>query len=536
MPWRDCKRIITFASHIAEIGSDGKPTTMAQEIIQTQEQQQVQQQQQRLTAQQVMVVRMLEMPLAQLEQNVQAEMDENPALEGEMPDLDGPGEETSGISDGEETDTQGEDGDNFEAEEERKEREDELDSVLDSMEQDDRLDTYNSERSGNNDPDADQEERIYGNTVSFYDSLREQMREHPLTERQEMIMEYLIGSLDNDGLLRKELTSVSDEIAIKEYTDVSEDEIEQCLTILQSFDPAGIGAQSLQQCLLIQIFRRQPSHITSLMHQVINECYNDFARKHWKKITDRLAMSEYTAEEVFAEIRKLNPRPGAALGETMGRNTQQVTPDFIIEMDEEGNITFTLNRGKMPRLYISHDFENMIEAYRQNPQSMTRSDKEALLYAQQKVSRARSYIEAVEQRQKTMTDTMRAIIALQKTFIASGDEADLKPMILKDVAQRAGVDISTVSRVCSSKYVETPWGIIPLKQFFSDAYNTGNGETVSTRIIKNTLREIIDGETSGKPLSDIRLAEEMKKRGYPIARRTVAKYREQLGIPPSNLR
>ena len=157
----------------------------------------------------------------------------------------------------------------------------------------------------------------------------------------------------------------------------------------------------MQQCLLIQIFRRQPSHITSLMHRVINECYNDFARKHWKKIAERLAISEYTAEEVFAEIRKLNPRPGAALGETMGRNTQQVTPDFIIEIDEEGNITFTLNRGKMPQLYISHDFENMIEAYRQNPQSMTRSDKEALLYAQQKVSRARSYIEAVQQRQKT---------------------------------------------------------------------------------------------------------------------------------------
>ena len=292
----------------------------------------------------------------------------------------------------------------------------------------------------------------------------------------------------------------------------------------------------MQQCLLIQIFRRQPSHITSLMHRVINECYNDFARKHWKKIAERLAISEYTAEEVFAEIRKLNPRPGAALGETMGRNTQQVTPDFIIEIDEEGNITFTLNRGKMPQLYVSHDFENMIEAYRQNPQSMTRSDKEALLYAQQKVSRARSYIEAVQQRQKTMTDTMRAIIALQKPFLTSGDEADLKPMILKDVAQRAGVDISTVSRVCSSKYAETPWGIIPLKQFFSDAYNTGNGETVSTRIIKNTLREIIQGETSGKPLSDIKLAEEMKKRGYPIARRTVAKYREQLGIPPSNLR
>lgn len=511
---------------------------MAQELIQTQEQQLTQQltQQQRLTAQQVMVVRMLEMPLAQLEQNVQAEMDENPALEGETPEA---AEADYGASegDGETTDSDMADESNdFEAEEERKEREDELDSVLDSIDRDDRLDSYNYERANNSDPDADQEERIYGNTESFYDSLREQMREQTLTQRQELIMEYLIGSLDNDGLLRKDLAALSDEIAIKEYIDVSEEEIERCLTILQSFDPAGIGAQSLQQCLLIQIFRRQPSHLTSLMHRVINECYTEFAKKHWAKITERLGMSQYTAQEVFSEIRKLNPRPGAALGETMGRNTQQVTPDFTIDTDDGGNVSFTLNRGKMPQLYVSPDFENMIDAYRKNPASMTRSDKEALLYAQQKVNRARSYIEAIQQRQATMAATMRSIIALQKPFLLSGDEADLKPMILKDVAQRASLDISTVSRVCSSKYAETPWGIIPLKSLFSDAYDTGNGEAVSTRTIKQALRELIESEASGKPLSDIKLAEEMKKRGYPIARRTVAKYREQLGIPPSNLR
>jgi RNA polymerase sigma-54 factor len=522
--------------HILRIIQSGiKRNIMAQELIQTQEQQLTQQLQQRLTAQQVMVVRMLEMPLAQLEQNIQAEMDENPALEGETADFTDDAAAEDRDNGDEEAGEQGEDG-NFEEEEERKEREDELDSVLDSIDKDDRLDASNYERTNNTDPDADQEEHIYGNTESFYDNLLEQMREQPLTERQELIMEYLIGSLDNDGLLRKELSTVSDEIAIKEYIDVSEDEIEHCLTILQSFDPAGIGAQSLQQCLLIQIFRKQPSRLTSLMHRVINECYTEFTKKHWKKIMEKLDLSEYTAEEVFAEIRKLNPRPGAALGETMGRNTQQVTPDFIIDTDDGGSISFTLNRGKVPQLYVSPDFENMIEAYRQNPQSMTRSDKEALLYAQQKVNRAKSYIDAVLQRQNTMISTMRGIIALQKPFLLSGDDADLKPMILKDVAQRAGVDISTVSRVCSSKYAETPWGIIPLKSFFSDAYDTGNGETVSTRIIKNALRELIENEESGKPLSDIKLAEEMKKLGYPIARRTVAKYREQLGISSSNLR
>ncbi len=504
---------------------------MNQSLTQTQEQQLLQQQQQRLTAQQVMVVRMLEMPLPQLEQSIQAEMDENPALEGEPSDG---GDEMTVAADNGNGDSGGDE--NFEAEEERKEREEELDSVLDSLDRDDRLESSNYERANNHDPDADYEERVFGNTESFYDTLREQMREQSLTERQEMIMEYLIGSLDNDGLLRKDLAAISDEIAIREYVDVTEDEIEHCLNVLQSFDPAGIGAQSLQQCLLIQIFRRQPSRLTNLMHRVINECYTDFTRKRWDKISERLGMSEYTAEEVLAEIKRLNPRPGAALGETMGRTTEQVTPDFIIDCDDNGTISFTLNSGKMPQLYVSRDFEDMIDAYRKNPQSMTRTDKEALLYAQQKVSRARSYIEAIQQRQRTMTATMRGIIALQRDYLLSGDEADLRPMILKDVAERAGVDISTVSRVCSSKYAETPWGIIPLKGFFSDGYDTGNGEEVSTRRIKNALRELIESESKGKPLSDIKLAAELKKMGFPIARRTVAKYREQLGIPPANLR
>lgn len=504
---------------------------MAQELVQTQEQQQQLLQQQRLTAQQVMVVRMLEMPLAQLEQNVQAEMDENPALEGETPDEENT--DNTGVAD-DNAEEQGEA--SFEEQEERQEREDELDTALDSIDKDDRLETSNYERANNNDPDADQEERVYGDTESFYDKLREQMREQTLTERQEKIMEYLIGSLDNDGLLRKDLSSLSDEIAIREYMDVSEDEMEHCLTILQSFDPAGIGAQSLQQCLLIQILRKKPSYITNLMHRVINECYTDFERKHWKKIAERLDMNEETAEEVFNAIKKLNPRPGAALGETMGRSVQQITPDFIIDTDDDGNVTFRLNQGKMPELYVSKDFSDMVDTYQKNPKSMTRSDKEALLYMQQKITRAKSFIEAVKQRQMTMIATMRSIIALQKPFLLSGDEEDLKPMILKDVAEKAGVDISTVSRVCNSKYAETPWGIISLKSFFSDGYDTGQGETVSTRIIKSVLKEIIDNEDKTKPLSDIKLAAEMKKKGYPIARRTVAKYREQLGIPQSNMR
>ena len=498
---------------------------MAQELVQTQEQQLVQQQQQRLNAQQVMMVRMLEMPLPQLEQNIQTEMDENPALEG-----DSFNDNENENENGSENDGEGMEGD------EETDRRDELDEVLNQMDRDDRMETSNYERQNNTDPDADQEERIFGNMESFYDRLYEQMHEQSLTERQQLIMEYMIGSLDSDGLLRKDLSALSDEIAVNEYIDVSEEELERVLAVLQSFDPAGVGAQSLQQCLLIQIFRKKPTPVTKLMHRVIGDCYDDFTHKRWDKIAAALGMSRYTAQEVFDEIRKLNPRPGAALGETMGRNIQQVTPDFTVDINDGGGLSFSLNKGRIPQLYVSRDFEDMIDAYRQNPASMTRRDKEALVYAQQKVNRATAFIEALKQRQLTMTLTMKALLQLQRAYFMSGDDSDLKPMKLKDVADRIGMDISTVSRVCNSKYAETPWGTIQLKNLFSQGFSTTEGKEVSTREIKNALRELIEAEPKGRPMSDIKLAAELKKKGYPIARRTVAKYREQLGIPTSSLR
>lgn len=495
---------------------------MAQELknTQIQAQQLAQEQQQRLNAQQVMTIRLLEMPIAQFEQNVQTEIDENPAL---TPSENVIGDDNENASE------------NYE---EKDERMDELDKVLDSLDRDDRMEDINPNlnRNPNHDPDADQEEKVFGEATSFYDYLHDQVHEHSLTERQEMIMEYLIGNLDEDGLLRKDLAQLSDEIAVHEYIDVSEDEIERVLTVLQSFDPAGIGAQSLQQCLLIQIFRKKPTPITKLMHRVIDECYKDFTHRRWDKIQKRLDISETTSEEVLAEIRKLNPRPGAALGETMGRNVQQVTPDFIVQSDEEGNLSFSLTRGRVPDLHISQEFTEMIAAYRQNPTSMSRRDKEALVYAQQKVNRASLYIEAIKQRQHTMRLTMRALLKRQRAYFLSGDDSDLKPMKLHDVAADTGLDISTVSRVCNSKYADTPWGIIQLKSLFSKAFDTGNGEEVSTREIKSALRSLIEGEKKGEPLSDIQLAAELKKLGYPIARRTVAKYREQMGIPTSMLR
>ncbi len=509
---------------------------MAQELVNIQQQQQTQELRQihTLNAQQVMVMRLLEMPLTQFEQSVQGEIDENPALEASDN-----ADDISEYHDNSDTADYPDVADYADSQESKEtaDRRDELDSVLESMDSDDRIDTSDYIRQNNQSADDERkEERVWGNSESFYDSLHEQVGEHDLTERQQLVMDYLIGSLDGDGLLRKDLASLSDDIAIHEYIDVSTDEVERVLTVLQGFDPPGIGAQSLQQCLQIQILRKKSTYITKLMHEVVSNHWDDFTRKHWHRIAEEMQMGSATAEEVFHEIQRLNPRPGAAMSETMGRSTEQVTPDFVITIDDNENIQLTLNHGKVPELHVSRDFEEMIEAYRQNPQSMTRTDKEGLLYAQQKVSRARSYIEAIRQRQRTMTATMYAIIKLQRKYILSGDDSDLRPMKLKDVADIAGVDLSTVSRVCSTKFVEFPWGTIRAKDFFSVAYNVGGGEEVSTREIKNVLQELIDAEPEGHPLSDIKLSAELKKRGYPIARRTVAKYREQLGIPVAALR
>lgn len=485
-----------------------------------QQQQLVQVQQQRANMQQVMFVQMLEMPLAQYEEAVRAEVDDNPALE--VVDPASSAELLPGS-----TEADGASNDNDGSQAEHSSGNDDINDRYD----DDYIPTAGQGMAKQSYTEWASDES------SFYDSLRQQTAEEDLTERQQLIMDYLIGSLDSDGLLRKTLEQLSDEIAIHEYIDVTPDEIERVLTILQGFDPAGIGAQSLQQCLLIQIFRKKPTPMTKLMHTVISEYYEDFTRKRWDRLRTLLKIDEDTAEDVLREIRHLNPRPGAALGETLSRSTQQVTPDVIISIDYgTQSVSFELSNGHVPQLTTAPDFEQMIQGYRQNPSSMTRSDKEAMQYAVQKMTQAKAYIDAMRQRRETMTLVMRVIIKKQKQYILSGDDSDIRPLKMKDVAERAGVDISTVSRVCAGKYAELPWGIVTLKNFFSEAYDTGDGETVSTKEIQQALRDLIDNETPGHPLSDIRLAAELKKMGYPIARRTVAKYREKLGIPTSSLR
>ena len=506
---------------------------MAQKLIQTQAQKL--QQLQRLSAQKMLQVKLLEMPLTELEDSINAELDDNPALESENPDdmLNENVANDDSPADDEYDNSSDEDA--YEAESEKEERKDELDQALESIGKDDQMPDYNTDRYNNQDS-ADYEEMVYGDTTSFYDKLKEQMDMQPLSDKEKEVMEYLIGSLDDDGLLRKDLDSICDELAIYHNIDVTEKDIEHVLHILQTFDPAGVGGRSLQECLLLQVKRLPRGVLRKTMEEVFTDYFDEFTKKHWDKIKTGLELNDTQVETLQAEIRKLNPKPGASMGETEGRNMQQITPDFIIDTNDDGTITFSLNRGNIPQLTVSPSFTDMIDTYRKHKDKMSRSDKEALLYAKEKVDKAQGFIEAIKQRRHTLIVTMKAIIDIQRQFFLDGDEADLKPMILKDVAERTGLDISTISRVSNVKYAQTKWGTFPLKFFFTDSYTTEDGEEMSTRKIKIALHDIIEKEDKKKPISDDALAKLLKEKGFPIARRTVAKYREQLGIPVARLR
>jgi len=452
------------------------------EFSQIQEQKLEQKLGQSISHQQLLQAALVELPVAQLVDRINTEMNDNPALEVDA-DYDEP--EALDYQDGGDY----ADGDDYESSSEREERQSALDDALSNIGRDDEdLPVY----QGGSSVAEEREEMVYGETVSFYDQLKEQMGELEMTDQQRDIMEYLIGSLDDDGLLRKGLDVICEELAIYHNIDVTEQEVERVLDLLQHFDPAGIGARSLQECLLLQISRREPSRVRDLMQRVVSSYFDEFTKKHWDKIQTALALNDMQAEALFRELRKLNPRPGASLGETVGRNLQQITPDFIVDTQDDGTVTFVLNNGEVPELKVSQSFADSMKEYQENKE--------------------------------------------QHQFFVDGDEASLRPMILRDVAEKTGLDPSTISRVSNSKYAQTRWGTFPLRHFFSDGYVTESGEELSTRQIKAVLRDIIDAEDKKRPLSDDVIKEELAKRGYPIARRTVAKYREQLGIPIARLR
>ena len=462
--------------------------------VQTQAQQQIQ----TLSPQQILVVKLLELPAVELEDRVRAELLENPALEEGKEDT--PGDEYPDTPD---TETGTEDGGDTS-----------YDSLSDYLNEDDIPDYKLQE---NNRSKGEQAEEIpFSDATSFYETLRQQLGEQDLTPHQRELAEYLIGS--------------------------SPEELEEVLKIIQDFDPAGLGARTLQECLLIQIRRKEaqrpmPSPPQYYIEEdILTQCYEEFTRKHWDKIMQKLGISEDTLQQAVKEICKLNPRPGASLGEAIGKNMQQIVPDFLVDTYDDGTINVTLNNRNVPELRMSRDFTEMVEEHTKNRANQSKESREAMMFLKQKMDAAQGFIDAVKQRQNTLMTTMQAIIDLQRPFFLEGDESLLRPMILKDVAERTGLDISTISRVSNSKYVQTNYGIYPLKFFFNDGYTTEDGEEMSVREIRKILKECIDNEDKKKPLTDDELTELLKEKGYPIARRTVAKYRQQMNIPVARLR
>ena len=467
---------------------------------------QVQTQTQTLTPQQVLLVRLTEMPLNDLRERIDKELEDNPWLQGEST----------------------EDQDRAEDMEETGPTETPEPLVSSSYEDDDIDDGIPREP---NRSDEESRQREFGDTAeSFYDYLVDQLGEYDLTEHEEEVMKYLIGSLADDGLLRTPLQQIADELYIYQNVQTSYEELEHLLTtVLQQMEPAGVGGRDLKECLMLQVRRNYRGKTRDQLLKLFQRYWNDFAHMRWQRIQYVLKLDDLELDHLRQRIQRLTPRPGGSIGGDHSDN-HTITPDFIVETDENGQIQLTLNEGELPRLTISPDAEQELKI-----PVMSKNEREAMTYLRQQVGNARMFIDAIAQRRDTMLRTMRAIIKLQRPFFLEGDETLLRPMKLEDVAQLTGQDISTVSRVSNSKYVQTDHGMYPLRWFFTSG-TTQNGDEVTVRKILAALKEIVAHEDKAHPLSDERLVVLLRERGYNVARRTVAKYRTQLGIAESRLR
>lgn len=470
------------------------------------------QQRQTLSAQQVLTVRLLELPIAELENKVRAEIQDNPALE-----------EGNAQEETEYTSTENEESNTLTEEE----------IALGDYRTEDDIPDYKL-RTHNYSPQEQMENIPFSEDATFYELLLQQLGELKISSEDYQLSEYLIGSLDSDGFLRKSLSEIAEDLAIYQGIEPTTQQLEVLLQNIQEFEPAGIGARNLQECLLLQLHRKPSSPKRTLLITIIQKYYKDFSNKHWKRLTERLKISEEELQELIKELTHLNPRPGNALGESLHRNYQQIIPDFIVETIDD-NIYLSLNNQQTPELRINRDYLTMIEERTKN-KKQSLDEKNAAMFLKQKIDAAKGFINAIKERQSTLLRTMQAIIDKQRAFFLEGDESLLKPMILKDIAAVTQLDISTISRVNNSKYVQTNYGIYPLKYFFSDGYVTESGDELSTREIRNELRQIIANENKKRPYTDEELAALLKEKGYPVARRTVAKYRQQLGLPVARLR
>ena len=463
---------------------------------------------QKLSPQQIQLMKMLQLPTLELEQRIKEELEENPALDE--------GEEVEDIKSASQEET-----------------------ISNDKREDFNFQDYVNEevpyyKTQINNYSKDQEEKQTPFTLgdSFTERLLSQIRLRIKNERDKKIAEQLIGNLDESGYLRRELFNIVDDLAFSQNLVVSEDEIKNVLTEVQSLEPSGVGARDLKECLLIQLRKKPKTIATKTAEVILEQCFDAFIKKHYSKISKKLDIDSEAIKAAIEEIVKLNPKPGNSLIDS-SKTIQHIVPDFIVS-DSDGELTIELNQRNVPPLKISKDYVEMIKGFEAGKKSQR--DKDAILFIKQKVDSAKWFIDAIRQRQNTLLVTMEAILNFQKQFFLTGDETQLKPMILKDIAEIVEMDISTISRVANSKHVATPYGTFLLKFFFSESLSTDSGEEVSTREVKSILREAVEKENKSKPLTDEKLAKLLKEKGYLIARRTVAKYREQMHIPVARLR
>ncbi|AOW21456.1 RNA polymerase factor sigma-54 [Urechidicola croceus] len=474
--------------------------------------------QQKLSPQQIQLMKLIQLPTQAFEQRLKQEIEENPALDSgkdesdEFDDNLNQNEYNDDSSDSDTIDTQ--------------------DINIDDYLSDDEIPNYKTQ-TNNYSADDDDKSIPYAGGTTFNQHLLNQLHTYRFSEQEEIIAEFLIGSIDESGYIRREMDDIIDDLAFTQNIYTDETEVKKLLNIVQELDPAGVGSRNLKECLLIQLKRKseKPSRILAL--EILDKAFEPFAKKHYKKLIQKFNISEVELREAIAEIEKLNPKPG---GSYVGNNkiAEQIVPDFTIQITD-GELQLTLNSRNAPELHVSAEYNNMLKSYKDST-IKSKSQKDAVIFIKQKLDAAKWFIDAIKQRQQTLLLTMNAIMHIQQDYFLSGDERKLKPMILKDVADKINMDVSTVSRVANSKYVSTPYGTKLIKVFFSESMKNDQGEDVSTREIKKILETVIKNENKKKPLTDDKLSELLKEKGYPIARRTVAKYREQLDIPVARLR
>ena len=470
--------------------------------------------QQKLSPAQIQVIKMLEIPTLELEERIRQEIEENPVLE------EGP--ETSELNDEEDV-NQGDENDSND------------DFDLNEYMPDDDIPDY--KLVANNTSRDDRHDDIpFSTGFTFHEFLADQVGLLHLNEHERKLVEYIIGNIDEEGYLRRDAESMVDDIVFQAGIETTDAEMKRLIKLVHQFDPAGVGAANLQECLQLQLERREPTETVKNARRIVLDFFEEFSKKHYDKIIRSMNLTEESLKDSLAEITRLNPKPGNAWGgNVLEKSFSTIVPDFIIENDN-GVLTVQLNNSNVPELRINSTYNEMFEDYSNNKSNQTREMKDAVMFVKQKIDAARWFINAIKQRQQTLLTTMTAIIDFQHDFFIEGDETFLKPMVLKDIADVTGYDISTISRVSNSKYVQTEFGIFPVKYFFSESMTNDSGEEISTREIKKIMQECIEDEDKRNPLNDDRLVDVLKEKGYLIARRTVAKYREQLNIPVARLR